>query len=158
MPHSRRTPRVAVAVLTAVLLPALGGCSGPRRHITGVQVENGEPVVLLRACHRADYDLIEIYEAVGRTWVALRPPPGTGGPRSFPLHHPPAGWTSDGGPLPPAGDGPRSYGVDVRTTEPAASRVSFGTDDLARLSPGQVWAHARVWTLEEFDSYARTAC
>lgn len=147
-----------MAALTVVLLLTLGGCSGPRRHITGVRVENGEPVVLLRACHHADYDRIEIYEAVSRTWVALRPPPGTGGPRSFPLNRPPADWASDGGPLPAPDGRPRSYGIDVRSTEPAASRVSFSTDDLARLSPGQVWAHARIWTLEEFDSYARTAC
>ncbi|MER5349819.1 hypothetical protein ABT093_05745 [Kitasatospora sp. NPDC002551] len=57
------------------------------------------------------------------------------GPRSFPLHHPPADWASDGGPLPPPDERPRRYGIDVRTTEPAASHVSFSAGDLAGLSP-----------------------
>ncbi|WP_344345862.1 hypothetical protein, partial [Kitasatospora putterlickiae] len=60
---------------------------------------------------------------------------------------------------PPSDERPRRYGIDVRTTAPpAVSRASFSTDDPARLSPGQVWAHARSWTPEECDSYARTAC
>ncbi|MFE6865600.1 hypothetical protein ACFVFS_03515 [Kitasatospora sp. NPDC057692] len=83
------------------------------------------------------------------------------GPRSFPPNRPPTDQTCDSGRLPVPGDGPRRYGVDVRGTEPAAaSRVSFDTGDrdLSRPSPGQVRAHARIRTPEEFEPHPRSAC
>ncbi|MFB6891990.1 hypothetical protein ACFCX4_22080 [Kitasatospora sp. NPDC056327] len=52
----------------------------------------------------------------------------------------------------------RSYGIDVRTTGPAASRVSFTAENLTRFSGAGLRAHARIRAPEEFDSCARTEC
>ncbi|MEV7778484.1 hypothetical protein [Kitasatospora sp. NPDC088351] len=140
--------------VVAVLL--LGGCTPPERSITGITVENGQPVVLLRTCGDEAYAYITVSEHRSDSWLSLTPQKAHRA-TSFPLFQPPAGWSAKGATPPPLTDG-TSYYVEVRTTEPAYSSVSFTSLDISGLKPGQVWAGGRTWAIEEFDRHVRDKC
>ncbi|MFF4274812.1 hypothetical protein [Streptomyces sp. NPDC001536] len=163
----RRTGFAVVGVLAGGVL--LGGCSPAMLSLAAVSLgEDGEPVVTVRPCGDDRVDSLTLDGIPGERPVSYDPHRTAWQARSdagigdvtFPLFAPPRSWG-----VRPQGaqrltpgygywleSGPTGGGFPYRVV------VSFTTEELAGLGPGEVWADGRAMSRGEFEELVGDVC
>ncbi|MCI3273324.1 hypothetical protein [Streptomyces cylindrosporus] len=158
--------RGVTAVGMAVGGLLLGGCSPAELPLAAVSLgEDGEPVAIVRPCGDDRIGPLHLFSGAGEAGAD----PGTSwsqttdarvGRTSFPLFSPPGSLgVSTYGPQ-RLSTGARYY-LDIsggRGWDAYNVSLTFTSEDLAGLQPGQVWADGRAMSRDGFDDLVSDKC